>query len=163
MLQLAEARQPLKYVRSGNFTKPDLETHLQGSEIPGLGMATSESAHASASYLVCARALPVNIERFTGADGVERFCVDQLHNPDTVGFTPAGVWDDDIILHGRVATASDSEASQVLMKEFHAAIKKQFTKVKAFYVGPNARKLLDAGRRLTIAAQSPREFDLTLR
>jgi hypothetical protein len=86
--------------------------------------------------------------------------VDQLRNPDSVTFTPAGIWDDDVILHGRVATASDSEASQALMRRFHVAIKKGFAKVKAFYVGPQAMELLKAGKRLTIAAQSPREFDL---
>lgn len=162
MLELAEARQPLKYVRTGNFTDPELETFMHGAEIPDLGNATCESATLSASYLVCARTSDVKPRRIRGTDGRERFCVDQLNNLDTVTLTPAGMWNDDIVLHGRVATASDSQASQQLMKRFHTAIKQQFTKVKAFYLGPNARKLLDAGKRLTIAAQSPREFDLTL-
>lgn len=160
MLQMAEAREPLKYVRTGNFTKPNLEIFLRGSDIPGLGKATCESAHASASYLVCEQALPVVVRQINRTDGTERFCVDQLHNPDTVGFTPAGMWNDDILLHGRVATASDSEVSQSLMKLFHTAIKKRFTKIRAFYVGPNAQLMLRAGKRLTIAEQSPREFDL---
>jgi hypothetical protein len=47
------------------------------------------------------------------------------------------------------------------MKRFNSAVKKTFTKVKAFYVGPKALELLERGMRLTISAQSPREFDLT--
>ena len=86
--------------------------------------------------------------------------MDQLANPDTVTLTPGGVWTQDIVLYGRVATASDSKASQELMRRFACAIKKQFTKIRAFYVGPKARELLDKGKRLTIAAQSPRDFDL---
>jgi hypothetical protein len=47
------------------------------------------------------------------------------------------------------------------MKRFNAEIRKEFSKVKAFWVGPNALTLLNAGKRLTDASQSPREFDLT--
>jgi len=45
---------------------------------------------------------------------------------------------EDIVLHGRVGTASETPASQELMKRFHSVIKKNFTKVKAFFVGPAA-------------------------
>ena len=37
-----------------------------------------------------------------------------------------------------------------------------FRKVKGRFVGPDALVLLNAGKRLTIAAQSPRDFDLTI-
>ncbi len=46
------------------------------------------------------------------------------------------------------------------MKLFHGAVRKQFTKVRAFYVEPQALTWLYAGKRLTISDQSPREFDL---
>jgi hypothetical protein len=75
-------------------------------------------------------------------------------------FTPAGLWDDDTLLHGRVATISESELSQEMMKVFGAVFRKKFTKLKAFFVGPMALAFLNAGKRLTSSAQSPREFDL---
>jgi hypothetical protein len=78
-----------------------------------------------------------------------------------VEFKPGGIWNEDVLLHGRIATASESQISQALMKRFQSAAKKTFSKVKAFYVGPKALVLLDSGKRLTISAQSPREFDLT--
>src|SRR5262249_1559815 len=105
-------------------------------------------------------AVPVVAREIRLTDGSIRFCVDQLSNPDSVTFISGGIWSDDIVLHGRVATASDTEASQQLMKRFAAVFRKKFSKIKAFWVGPRAMALLDAGRRLTISVQSPREFDL---
>jgi hypothetical protein len=46
------------------------------------------------------------------------------------------------------------------MKRFYTAIRKRFTKVRAFWVGPEALALLHAGKRLTAATQCPPEFDL---
>ena len=160
VLQAAEGRGPLKYILTGNFTTPDLRTFLQGSQLPNLGKATCDFAMGSDSFLVCQPELPIVVRRLPGADGIERFCVDQLANPDTVTLTPGGAWDEEIVLYGCVGTASESKASQELMRRFAVVIRKQFTKIKAVYVGPEARKLLDTGKRLTLAAQTPRDFDL---
>jgi hypothetical protein len=72
------------------------------------------------------------------------------------------MWNEKILLAGSIGTASETQASQALMKRFQAAFKKTFSKVKAYYVGPKALTLLKSGTRLTISAQSPPEFDLTL-
>jgi hypothetical protein len=160
VLQTVESLGPLKYIRAGNFTTRDLQTFWQGSALPHLGRATSDSATSCDRFLVCKSEHPIIVRRLPGTGGVERFCVDQLVNPETVTLTPGGVWDEDIVLYGCVGTASRSEDSQELMRRFARAIKKQFTKIKAVYVGPKACELLDAGKRLTLAAQSPRDFDL---
>lgn len=160
VLQAVESVGPLKYVRFGNFTAQNVEAFSAGSDLPNLGKATSESAISSESFLVCEPEVRIDVRRLPGADGIERFCVDQLANPDTVTLTPGGIWTQDILLYGRVATASESKASQALMRRFAGAIKKQFTKIKAVYVGRKALEMLNAGKRLTLAAQSPAEFDL---
>jgi len=92
--------------------------------------------------------------------GTDRFIIDQLLNPDTITFTVGGLWNNEILLHGSVGTASQSKSSQMLMRVFHDALNKQFVKVRAFYVGPQALELLKNGKRLTISAQSPQQFDL---
>jgi hypothetical protein len=161
VLQAVEDRGPLKYVLTGNFTTPDLQTFLRGSQLPNLGKATCDSATGSDSFLVCQPELQIIVRHLPGTGGIERFCVDQLANPETVTLTPGGIWNEDIVLYGCVGTASGSEASQELMRRFAGAIKKQFTKIKAVYVGPKACELLDAGKRLTLAAQTPKDFDLT--
>ena len=72
-----------------------------------------------------------------------------------------GRWGEEVVLNGRVATVSGSDFAQELMKSFSRSFKKRFSKIKAFYVGLGASVLLDAGKRLTAAEQSHREFDLT--
>ena len=163
LFELIDNNSSLKYVLTGNFSTNEIKNGLKvfaaGAEIPNLGKATAKSAVACDGFLVCEPEMTVNWRLLPGNTG-ERVCIDQLVNPDTVTFTPGGIWDENIVLHGRVATASESPISQALMKRFQAAIKKTFTKIKAFYVGPMALRLLESGKRLTIAAQSPRECDL---
>jgi hypothetical protein len=70
---------------------------------------------------------------------------------------------EDVLLNGHVGTVSDSALAGELMKRFQTAFRSHFSKVGAFLVGPTALALLDAGKRLTASARSPREFDLTRR
>lgn len=164
LLELAESNGRLKYVRMGNFPrneiKEDVSVFESGAEIPNLGQASADSSASCEAFLISERETPINLRPVQG--NVERVCIDQLANPDSIGFTPGGIWNEDVVLHGRIATASESKASQALMKRFHAVIKATFSKVKAFYVGPKALSVLESGKRLTISAQSPREFDLAL-
>lgn len=161
LVAAVESKVALTYVRTGNFLAAEKESRLEvydtGTKLPHLGEATAESA----SYLVCRRDTPI-IEREVESPHGRRFCIDQLLNPDTVTLTPAGRCNDDILVYGRVATASDSRPSQQLMKHFKTPIQKLFTKIKAFYVGPGARALWANGCRLTIGVDASRESDLTL-
>ena len=164
VLELVESKGRLKYILMGNFLKHEFKDgngFYAGAEIANLGAATAESSISCEDFLVSEAETPINLRTFRASDGRERVCVDQLANPDSVTFTPGGIWNEDVLLSGRIATASDLSISQALMKRFHSAIRKTFSKVKAFYVGPQALALLENGKRLTQAVQSPREYDLT--
>jgi hypothetical protein len=160
VLEAVEREVPLKYVLMGQFPKKEFESFSSGIEIPYLGQSTTESASSGRSFLVAGRAVPIDVRPIKTTFGI-RYSLDQLGNPDTVTLSPGGRWGEDVVLNGRVATVSDSPSAQERMKVFNRAIKKHFGKIKAFYVGPEASILLDAGKRLTAAEQSPREFDLT--
>lgn len=163
ILEVVESKGPLKYALTGNFMATDLKGGIRvletGAGIPELGTASGDQQMACDSFLVCERDAEIRLRCFRGVDG-DRVCVDQFVNPDTVTFTPGGVWNGEVVLSGRVATVSDTAVAQALMRRFKSAIKKAFTKVGAYYVGPNALVLLKSGRRLTNAVQSPPEFDL---
>src|SRR5438132_7538400 len=148
MLELVENKGPLRYVLTGNFLKREFKqiVFAAGASIPNLGKATADQWISCEAFLVCERETAVNLRTLQGYDGHERICIDQLANPDSVGFTPGGMWNEDVVLNGCVRTASESQASQALMKRFQAAIKKTFSKVRAFYVGPKAHTLLDSGK-----------------
>ena len=164
VLEIIERDYPLKYVRMGNFLKEEFadESFLRGADIPHLGRATAESASSSQAFLVTERDLPINVRFLKTATGIERCLIDQLINPDTVTFLPGGLWKQDVLLYGRVATVSDTLIAKELMKRFQGPIRKQFTKIGMFWVGSRALELLRAGMRLTGAEQSPREYDLRL-
>jgi hypothetical protein len=159
VFEAVERSRPLKYVLMGWFPEAYSETFAHGIEIPNLGKASASSAINCESFLVTERSEPIKAEPVYPPTG-KRFSIDQLLNPNTVTFTPAGIWSDEIILNGRVATASDSKLSQELMRTFHSAIKKHFRKVRAFWVGAQAFALFEVGKRLTISSQSPPDFDL---
>lgn len=163
MLELAESKGPLKYTLTGNFLKDEwagITTFDTAAEMPNLGRATGDQAAKCDHYLVCEQERSITLQSILGYDGLERICIDQLLNHDTMEFTPAGLWNESLILAGRIATAWDTEHSRALMKRFQAAIKRSFTKVRAYYVGPNAMALWKNGARLTIGVNSSYEFDL---
>lgn len=162
MLEGFEAPGPLKYVLAGTSDSSAYLTFPRGIDIPEIGTASNESAINCTSFLVCSSDVQIRVRRLPLTGGKTRFAIDQLSNPETITFSPGGLWESDLLLHGRVATASESKASEALMRRFQTALQKTFTKVKAFYVGPQALMLLRSGRRLTISVQSPREFDLKL-
>jgi hypothetical protein len=160
VLETVEGNGPLQYVRTGNQLSPDFETFLRGHDLPRLGVADCGTGSGCESFLVTWTTVPVTVESIKGSSGVQRYVMDQLLNPDTIRFIPAGLWGEDIVLAGIVDTVSNSPVAQELMKRFNAAFKKQFKKIDMYRVGPQAFALFNAGKRLTDAAQSPREFDL---
>jgi hypothetical protein len=166
MLELVESKGPLNYTRTGNFPEHEVKDGIQifgsGLMLPNLGKASADSWVACNSYLVWPTDKTISLRTLQGYDGVGRVCVDQLINPDTISFTPGGLWSDDVVLQGRIATVSSTPVAQGLMERFHRAIKKTFTKVTAWHIGPMAMKLLRGGKRLTQAVQTPRKYDLVL-
>jgi hypothetical protein len=129
-------------------------------EIPNLGVADRETGSVCKAFLVTKATVPITVQSMKGASGVQRYLMDQLLNPDTVTLTPAGMWGDRVVLQGVVGTASDSAVSLELMKKFNSAFRESFSKMQGRFVGPQALALFHAGKRLTIAEQSPHEFDL---
>lgn len=162
LLEAVERHGPLKYIRTGIYREPTYDVAHRGADLPSLGKATSESAITSQSFLVCEPVVRVKVRPVDLHSGGTNYHIDQLVNPDTVIFTPGGLWTEEILLYGRFATASLSGPAKHLMTRFRHQIKKHFVRVKAYHVGPNALVLLKAGKRLTIAQQSPPDMDLTL-
>lgn len=65
-----------------------------------------------------------------------------------------------VIIHRCAATAAQSEEAKEIFGLFRKWLKKGFEKRRAFYVGPAAMRLKEEGARLTMAVQSPKEYDL---
>ena len=108
VLEALESDGSVKYVRTGGqLPEPSLIAFDHAKDIPNLGKATSETGNFCDTFLVCKSELQI-VPRSARVLGQERFFIDQLCNPNTVTFTPAGMWNQEILLAGCVGTASDS-------------------------------------------------------
>lgn len=155
-----ESKRQIKYARTGLLKGPEPELWDAGTNLPGLGRAAGDQAVACDSFLIFDKTSTVNMVLKAMRNGDDRYDVDQAKNPDSVVLNVGGEWVDGSLISGGVATISESPASQSLMRAIHSGIKKHFTRVQAFWVGPEALAALRSGRRLTYAVQSPPEYDL---
>jgi hypothetical protein len=155
-----ESRREIKYLRSGRLDGRVPGCWFSAKELPELGQATCDQQAGCESYLIVDRAANVYVRHSTMFSGDDRFDVDNGGNRDSIEFTPAGKWTDGAIISGRFATLNDTPPSRALMRAVHYQIRKHFTRIRAYWVGPEALAAFRAGRRLTMAIQSPPEYDL---
>ena len=163
-LEAFEACDPVKFVAYGQSETPNPPIYLTSGQIPSLGLATASTGSHSSTYLVSLQNSVNNIEKFINSDGQTRWIIENGNNEEAVVFTAAGAWDDDILLAGNMSTLHDSSQAQKLMRSFHSALKKSgCTKIDMWWVGPEALRMLKAGKRLaTAAVESPVEYNLPL-
>jgi hypothetical protein len=160
VLREVEAAGRLVYVRTGQFPTDAVSKITSALCIPTLGVADADDAVRCPTYLVAFDKSVICARRIVRNSGEVCFAVDQLMNPDTITFSYGGLRDPKLLLYGRVATASKSAQARKLMRLFETKIRKSFIKHGAYYVGDEARILNTQGFRLTLAAQTPQEFDL---
>src|SRR5262249_19906892 len=92
--------------------------------------------------------------------GGTRFFFDQLMNPRSLILSPGGVFQGKCIIAGQVGTCTTARESEDLLRLFARELRRQFTKVRSYYVGEEALRMLESGMRLTTGVQSPVDYDL---
>jgi hypothetical protein len=111
-------------------------------------------------YLVLFKGADVAPVSILNNQGKYTYIVDQRSNPDTITFSPGGLYGDDILVRGRIASVSDTADSKNLMRLFSKEIRSSFEKIKSCWVGCEAAELLDSGKRLTLTNGSSPVMDL---
>lgn len=162
VLESVERVTNIQYARMINAPSAAVEVFRRAVEIPTLGQADRETGSTCDSYLVLEATARVYTRAVRGTGGIERLCIDQLSNPDSLILMPAGMWKEDVVLGGMIGTASQSPVARMLLKRFEAVFRKSFCRVGAYWVGPDAMELLRTGKRLTASVQSPPEYDLRI-
>ena len=161
VFESVEAKRSLTYTLCGHFPTRELSSVAAGADIPALrSPAQYPSAIACPQYLVTAAGASVVVRDVPQKAGGVLYAVDQLANPESIIIQPGGLYPPEVLLHGRVGTATSTLFAVQLQRAFSVAIAKIFEHIRAFYVGPEARTLWRRGYRLTPSAQSPREYDL---
>lgn len=155
-----EASGPVTYTRAGVSATDRTTVFRRGSDLPDLGFSRARATVECPYYLASAASSPLRTYPVTASDAVTRYYLDQRANPDTVELCLGGQWELGVLVAGSIGTISDSPASINLLRRFDRAIRRQFARIRAYRVGPEAQQLLVAGWRLTSAAHSPRLYDL---
>lgn len=160
VLTAVEAKHPIKYVLMEPNSTGVVAEFSTATNLPDQGRATAPDAIGCQSYLVTGRDLTVTPRRIVSNDGTVWYAIDQMINPDTVEVSPGGLWNGEVVISGRITTVSDTDHAGMLMRAYRNAVRRHFVRVRAAWVGPTACALLHAGKRLTMAVQSPRKYDL---
>jgi hypothetical protein len=146
------------YTPMGGVESPNLTVFHSGKFIPTL--SSPAKARYDHSYLVTPKEVRAAVRQIALRTGGVAYVVDQLVNPVSMEFSQGGFYAPDMLLDGRVATCTDHPDAVRLYRAFASSIAKVFSRVRAYYVGPQALDLLKRGCRLTIGAHSPRDYDL---
>lgn len=156
-----EAKREVLYTQIGVFEARPAAGLPRGEGLPTLRLAPEgRSTVQCSAYLVTPARVIVNVREVPQRAGGVRYAVDQLMNPDSITINHGGRLEPDVLLAGWVGTCTGGDVSAALFRAYTSAIARTFIRVKAFWVGPEARKLLASGRRLTQSADSPAEYDL---
>jgi hypothetical protein len=161
LIQAVESIRPFRYVKAGMSEVPETVVLASGLEIPNLGSAPSGDHNHEPWWLVIAPDVQVNVESIPQRRGGIRYAIDQRINPQSVIFSGGGVYEDSCVIDGNVGTCNDDPVSNEIVNLFAREIRRQFTRIKSFFVGREAEQLLDSGYRLTIGVNSSREIDLS--
>lgn len=160
ILRQLEGKFDLKYVEENRLGGPVPNSWSTVADLPSLGKATGDQEIVCDSYLIMDVAANVVVESKPMFDGEIRYDVYQLSNPESVLLRLGGLWEDGSLISGHFITSSEREFPRNLMNFFRGSAKKSFTRIQAFWVGPEALVRFRNGMRLCTAIQSPPEYDL---
>jgi len=163
VFELVEARHSLRYTLTGLFASAQVTSVLRGADIPSLHLPAANTSTLCPSYLVTHAQANPSVRGVPQQSGAVLYAIDQLQNPDSTVLTHGGLFSSDVLISGRVGTGSTSLVATQLQSSFATAITKVFTRVNAFYVGPEAVRLFQRGCRLTANVFSPAEYNLAVR
>jgi hypothetical protein len=158
-LRAFEAATPVTYVRAGYFDSAEPRRVASALDL-SLGNAPTGAMMTEERYLVLPPGAALQVRPVPQRSGGTRFAIDQLLNPDSVVCCFGGVHGERVLISGEISTIAASEASRALFKSIARSLLRRFEHVGSYWVGCEARKMLDAGSRLTFSVKSPVEYDL---
>jgi hypothetical protein len=159
ILQNIESCIEVRYFKTGLHDSNQFCNAL--TKIPNQGAAISGDWNRVDCYLVMKAGQKLNIREVPQRTGETKYTVDQMANPKSIELKLGGIYRDNIIVAGRIATISEDNDSSELYKLFTSKIKREFRKIGSFYVGRSAEEKLRLGWRLVTNDKSPVEYDLS--
>src|SRR5205807_5635913 len=144
-----ETRERLTYDSLLDFEQ--LGTNLTGSHVIG------------PHFLVMNRNEEPSVDAVLQQDGGFLYFLNQMQNATSIAFWPGGLYEERNLICGHINTASVNHESLDLFRDFSRTITRGFKKIGSYFVGPEAKLLMDKGvRMVTISVKSPPEYDLRI-
>lgn len=163
VLERFEANAPLQYAQHGKRSELKWQVYATHLDIPDVGIATHGTGSSSPSYVVVLRGTQYIVSTFNNNEGEQRWLLMNGDNKDSVSLQVAGLWKTGTLLPGVMSTLHGTRTAQKLMRWFVLALKQErFRQIGPYWLGTEALDTVRAGKRLTIAEQSPPEFDFRL-
>ena len=153
----AEQSCAVSYVECGLFDLPDRPRFAS--------LAAAQSGTPSQSggwFLVLTQNAACSVRPVPQRRRNIKYAIDQKANPGTVAIQPGTNVGELDLVAGQIGTVHADESALMLLELFQAAIKRSFTQIKSFWVGPEANVRLANGARLMPNVNSPNAYDLTL-
>jgi hypothetical protein len=140
LFRQANADEPLRFYRT---TVSDLEsiTPMRLEDIPDLGIARTGILVQEDYYLALPATERVFAREIRQNDGVIRYEVDQLTNPDSLNFWPGGLWKNDFYVFGEMSSVHKSGVCADVVKKMRRIMRKTFEYSGIFWIGPECRRL----------------------
>ena len=160
LVEVIDESSSLNITRAGAVADGDLKAFNRLVDIPGLGVSLHPTNVLNDFYLICKPGVKVSLREVSRRQGGVRYILDQKENLDAVVFRPGGEYFEEGIVVSEVSTIYRSGDSLELFKLFEKKIKKKFSRIRSYYVGPEACEALAKGVRLCTALSSPEEYDL---
>jgi hypothetical protein len=182
-LTAVEETMRIKYVLDGITQDPNRGYLLSILNHKELGVNKSGQYTSGIGFFIFDKEDIVYADKTFSFIGKSKYYLNQILNPDSIVFFPGGVYridvlnqilhpfsivcfpgilNKDILIMGEISTVSETKKSDELYKLFSRTLVKGFKKIKGYYIGEEALDLYKSGYRLTMAVQSPKEYDLVI-
>jgi hypothetical protein len=160
VLQLFEAEGHVLYVQTGLFDSDTPQIFETFRAINSLSVSVDGDANLVPGYLIVNERHHIAVEKVPQRVGGLKYAIDQGVIPDSLYFQSGGVLSDKIIVPGRIGILRQTAISTNLYNSFARIMKKDFNKVKSYYVGRQAHTLWREGMRLGISLKASTDIDL---
>lgn len=137
VLKSVDNSMELMYYQYGNFKESEFPNAYKLTsllEYPQIGFSHTGDCKQE-MFMVLLKSQPLKIKRVDAADG-KRIILDVQQNEPCIMWSLGGMWKDNMIIMGQVATSKTDGQSQRIFSQIKRIIAKQFKRVGTYYIGP---------------------------
>jgi hypothetical protein len=161
VLTVAEEILGLQYVQATLHFSANPPIFSSACQIDSLGIARVGKSAFERQYLILPSGTLLQTREVHLFTGDIRYIVDHYSNPDSVLFSPGGLYEDRCVIAGMLVQPTSERMAAILFRTLAQCYRSAFTKTKNAYIGDHALALFREGFRLTSQADPDRTGDLT--